>query len=77
MKITYDPEIDSLYIRLLEGPHECRTLRLTEEVALNIGHGEALVGVEILDAKEVLGGGKIPSLTLENVPFEIFKPAAK
>jgi len=28
MKISYDSEIDALYIRLIEGKHECRTLRL-------------------------------------------------
>src|SRR6266571_7455264 len=50
MKISYDPEVDALYIRLAEGKHECRTLRLNEEVALNIGEGEELVGIEILDA---------------------------
>ncbi|MBM4048796.1 MAG: DUF2283 domain-containing protein, partial [Planctomycetes bacterium] len=40
MKISYDPEIDALYIRLIEGKHECRTVRLNEEIALNIGEGE-------------------------------------
>jgi uncharacterized protein YuzE len=28
MKISYDSEIDALYIRLIEGKHECRTVRL-------------------------------------------------
>lgn len=67
MKISYDPEVDALYIRLLEGKYECRTLRLNEEIALNIGPGETLVGIEILDAKQVLGGGALPSVVLENV----------
>jgi uncharacterized protein YuzE len=67
MKITYDAEVDALYIRLLEGKHECRTVRLSEEVALNLGAGEQLVGIEILDAKEVLGGGSVPAITLEGV----------
>lgn len=67
MKISYDPEIDAMYIRLIDGKHECRTVRLNEEVALNIGPGEKLVGIEILDAKEVLGRGKLPSVVLENV----------
>ena len=67
MKISYDPEIDAIYIRLIDGKHECRTVRLNEEVALNIGQGEKLVGIEILDAKEVLGRGKLPSVVLENV----------
>ena len=71
MKITYDPKADALYIRLVEGKHECRTLRLSDEVALNIGEGEVLVGIEILDAKEVLGKGKVPRVVLENMPFTV------
>ncbi len=67
MKITYDPEVDALYIRLVEGECECRTLRLNEEIALNIGPDETLVGIEIIDAKEVLGKGKLPQVVLENV----------
>jgi hypothetical protein len=42
-------------------------VRLNEEVALNIGAGEKLVGIEILDAKEVLGSGKVPPVTLEGL----------
>jgi uncharacterized protein YuzE len=71
MKISYDPEIDALYIRLVEGKRECRTLRLTDEIALNIGEGEMLVGIEILDAKQVLGAGELPQVVLENVPFTV------
>ena len=71
MRITYDPKADALYIRLVEGKHECRTLRLSDEVALNIGEGEVLVGIEILDAKEVLGEGKVPRVVLENMPFTV------
>lgn len=67
MKISYDSEIDALYIRLLEGNHECRSVRLSDEVALNIGEGEKLVGIEILNAKSVLGTGKIPAVMLEGL----------
>jgi uncharacterized protein YuzE len=69
MKIRYDPEIDALYIRLIEGKHECRTVRLNEDVALNIGPDEKLVGIELLDATEVLGQGRLPDVTLENIPL--------
>lgn len=69
MKISYDPEVDALYIRLIEGKYECRTLRLNDEIALNIGPGEKLVGIEILDAKEVLGSGRLPKLVVENLPL--------
>jgi uncharacterized protein YuzE len=67
MKISYDAEVDALYIRFVEGKQECRTVRLNDEVALNLGADEKLVGIEILDAKEVLGSGKIPAVTLEGV----------
>ena len=71
MKISYDPEVDALYIRLIEGKHECRTVRLNEEIALNIGPGEKLVGIEILDATAVLGQGRLPDVTLENIPLAV------
>lgn len=67
MKISYDPEADALYIRLVEGEYECRTLRLNDEIALNIGPGEMLVGIEILDARKVLGQGQLPEVILENL----------
>ena len=67
MKISYDPEADALYIKLIEGRQECRTLRLNEEVALDFGPGEALVGIEILDASQVLGDSPLPVIELVNL----------
>ncbi|MBI3849225.1 MAG: DUF2283 domain-containing protein [Verrucomicrobia bacterium] len=67
MKISHDPEIDALYIRFVEGNRECRTVRLNKEVALNIGEGEQLVGIEMLDAREVPGAGKVPAVMLEGL----------
>ncbi|MEH2321803.1 DUF2283 domain-containing protein [Nostoc sp.] len=75
MKISYDQETDSLYIRLVDGYHECRTLRLNDEIALNIGAGEVLVGIEILDAKEIIGSGQLPEVILENIPFHVVSTA--
>ena len=67
MKISYDPEADALYIRLIAGRQECRTLRLNEEAALNVGPGEVLVGIELLNASHVLGDGEAPFVELINV----------
>lgn len=67
MRISYDPEVDALYIRLIEEQLECRTVRLNDEIALNIGPYEQLVGIEILDAKEILGKGELPAVILENI----------
>jgi len=71
MKISYDDEIDAVYIRLVEGVHQCRTLRLNDEIALNIGKNEVLVGIEILDAKEVLANGNLPNVLLDNIQYQI------
>ncbi|CAD5979028.1 hypothetical protein PCC9214_04457 [Planktothrix tepida] len=71
MKISYDSEIDALYIRLVEGQHQCRSLQLTEEIALNIGENELLVGIEVLDGTEVLGAGNLPNVVLENISFTV------
>ena len=76
MKISYETETDALYIRLVEGKRECRTVRLNDDIALNIGKGEKLVGIEILDAREVVGSGKLPALVVENLPFASEVPAA-
>jgi uncharacterized protein YuzE len=70
MKISYDKEVDALYIRLVEGNQECRTINLTDEVSINLGENGVLVGIEILDAKEVIGQGNLPKIVLEHVPHD-------
>jgi len=70
MKLKYDPEADALYIKLVEGDHEVRTINLTDEIALDFASGEVLVGIEILDAKEVIGKGDLPKVVLENLQLE-------
>ncbi len=67
MRISYDSATDALYIRLVDGQQECRTLRLTDEIALNIGENEMLVGIEVLDAKKTIGHGELPTVILENI----------
>jgi uncharacterized protein YuzE len=71
MKITYDKEVDAMYIRLLDGKHQVHTIRLTNEIALDFGKKEILVGIEILDASKVIGKGNLPKIVLENIPFRI------
>jgi uncharacterized protein YuzE len=67
MKITYDPTVDALYIRLVEGQVQCEVVRLNDRVAVNIGPGEQVVGIEVLDASEVLEGLQDRKVYLENL----------
>jgi uncharacterized protein YuzE len=75
MKISYDEAIDALYIRLLEGDYECRTIHLSDEISINLGPKDELVGIEVLDAKEMLGKGSLPKMVMENVPENWFLAA--
>ncbi|HEX7593148.1 MAG TPA: DUF2283 domain-containing protein [Anaerolineae bacterium] len=56
MKISYDAEVDALYIefRLLV-PGTADNRQLTDEVIANYGPDGKLAGLEILDASQVLG----------------------
>lgn len=67
MKISYDPSVDALYIRLVEGPVECEVIRLNDRVAVNIGPQEQVVGIEVLDASETLPELSEGKVHLENL----------
>ena len=68
MKIRYDPEVDALYISFKQGPTEVTTVRLSEDVAIDLGPGEVIVGIEVLDASEQLSLERLqPRVVLENL----------
>jgi uncharacterized protein YuzE len=65
MKLIYDPSVDALTIRFLEETVECEVIRLNDQVALDIGPGERIVAIEVLDAS-----GLIPHLREKGVQLE-------
>lgn len=67
MRITYDEEADALYIRLLAGDHECRVVRLTDDIALDLAAGEKLVGIEVLGASRLFDEPESPAVELEHL----------
>jgi uncharacterized protein YuzE len=68
MKIKYDPEVDAAYISFKKGPVQVTTVRLTEDIAIDFGPNEEIVGIEILDASEHLQlNRKEPRIELENL----------
>ena len=66
-RITYDPSVDGLYIRFIEGPADCQVIRLNDQVSINIGPQEQVVGLEVLDATETLAGLAERNVHLENL----------
>ena len=67
MKISYDKEADALYIELLEGDHQCRVVRLTDDIALDFAAGEKLVGIEILGASRLFDRPEAPAVELKDL----------
>lgn len=53
MKITYDPEVDALYIRFREG--QVTSKHVDDDITLDFSEGEMLAGIEVLDASKRFG----------------------
>jgi uncharacterized protein YuzE len=70
MKISYDPEVDALYLELrpLE-PGTAEAHPISEEVIANYGPDGKLAGLEILDASLILGQAEPPGILLEIAPL--------
>jgi len=57
MRITYDPEVDALYIRFIEAT--VTTQHVAEGIAVDYAEDGRIAGIEILDARERLGDGEL------------------
>ena len=69
MKITYDPEVDSLYIRFRETT--VTTQHLAEGIAADYDVEGHLAGIEILDVVKSLGDRDIfKQVILEDIALE-------
>ena len=68
MKITYDPQVDAVYIRFVDAPTQVTTQRLSEDVAVNYSPDGTIVGIEILDASHyVFESGSERKVLLHNL----------
>ncbi len=52
MNILYDDRTDLLYIRLDDTKQNLLNRRVAEDIVLDIGEGDRIVGIEILDASK-------------------------
>ena len=67
MEIVYDPSVDALTIRFVKERVECEVIRLNDQVAVDIGPGERIVAIEVLDASELVPGIKEGKVSLKNL----------
>ena len=52
MHISYNDKTDLLYIRLDDRKQDVVNRRISEDVVLDIGEGDKIIGIEILDASK-------------------------
>jgi uncharacterized protein YuzE len=57
MRITYDPEVDALYIRFLETT--VTTQHVAEGIAVDYAADGRIAGIEILDAQQRFGDTEV------------------
>jgi uncharacterized protein YuzE len=67
MKVTYDKKSDLLYIRLDESRQDVTNKRVADDVVLDIGEGDKIVGIEILEASTHVDLGKILPIQHEGI----------
>lgn len=65
MRIYYDQESDLLYLRFDERKQELINRRVSEDVVLDLGAGDRIVGIEILDASRHLELTELMPVTYE------------
>jgi len=54
MQIHYDSKTDLLYLRLDDRKQQVINRRLSEDIVLDLGEDDRIVGIEILDASKHL-----------------------
>jgi len=68
MKVKYDSKVDAAYISFKNSGVEVTTMRISEDIAVDFGPAEDIVGIEVLDAPKHLElSPEHPSIELENL----------
>lgn len=67
MIVKYDDKADLLYIRLDETKQNIVNKRVADDVVLDIGAGDRIVGIEILDASTHVDLKKILPIQHEGI----------
>ena len=54
MKAAYDPKYNISYIKLFESTEEVETIKISEEVNIDVSPDGKIYGIELLNANELL-----------------------
>jgi len=65
MQVLYDTKTDLLYLRLDDRKQQVINKRLSEDIVLDLGEDDRIVGIEILDASKHLNLGQLLPVNYE------------
>jgi len=74
MNIVYNDKIDLLYIRLDDRKQDVINRRVSEDVVLDIGERDRIIGIEIIDASKHVSLDRLLPVKYE-IPNKIDVPA--
>jgi len=74
MNIVYNDKIDLLYIRLDDRKQDVINRRVSEDVVLDIGERDRIIGIEIIDASKHVSLDRLLPVKYE-IPKKIDIPA--
>ena len=66
MRFTYDPRYNIAYIRFHEKSTEVETIRISDELNVDMAPDGTIYGIELLNANEQLQGGDMGKLLVIN-----------
>ncbi len=66
MRLTYDPRYNIAYIRFREKVVEVETLKISDELNVDLAPDGTVFGIELLNANEQLGRGDARKLLVIN-----------
>ena len=66
MKLSYDPRHNIAYLYLLDKKAEVETIRVTDELNVDVAPDGTIYGIELLNANEQLAGLMPGKMVLEN-----------
>jgi uncharacterized protein YuzE len=66
MKLTYDPRYNIAYLALREKTEQVETIRISDELNVDLAPDGTVYGIELLNANEQLRMGNGETLTIVN-----------
>jgi uncharacterized protein YuzE len=67
MNIVYNDKTDLLYIRLDNREQDIINKRITENIVLDLGENEKIIGIEILDASKYVNLESLLPIKYESI----------